>query len=295
MVRGPHQLMNSFSRDAKVGLLYVVIAVFFFSTSPIFIRWAESISSYEITFWRLTTAAATVAVMMWIKREGWGVRRKDWSKFGLFGLITALHFLFYIASLSFTTIAHSLAIVYTAPIFVTLFSSIFLKEPIPARKWGGILIAVLGIAILAGFQPNFTQRMLFGDLLALGSAITFGLYSIAGRSQRHHYSLFTYAMTTYGVAALWAAPAAALSFTPGGYTPKTVLSILGMGVFPLGFGHTLYNAALRRVHASYANVIATQEVTGGIILGALLLGEIPGINEIIGVIVALLGIFLVIL
>jgi len=287
--------MAKLTRDAKIGLLYVVIAVFFFSTSPIFIRWADTISSYEITFWRLTTAALTVGVMMLIKRERWHVPRNDWRKFLVFGLITALHFLFYIASLAFTTIAHSLAIVYTAPVFVTLFSAIFLKEHIPHRKWGGILITVLGIGILAGFQPNFTKRMLFGDMLALGSAITFGLYSVAGRSQRHHYSLFTYAMTTYGAAALWAMPAAAITFTPGGYTTKTVLSILGMGIFPLGFGHTLYNAALRRVHAAYANVIATQEVTGGIILGALLLGEIPGPNEIVGVIVALLGILIVIL
>ena len=287
--------MTKLSRDAKVGLLYVVIAVFFFSTSPIFIRWADSVSSYELTFWRLTTAALTVGVMMLIKRERWHVPREDWRKFALFGLITALHFLFYIASLYFTTIAHSLAIVYTAPVFVTLFSAFFLKEHIPRRKWGGIVITVIGIAILAGFQPNFTKRMLFGDILALGSAIAFGFYSVAGRSQRHHYSLFTYAITTYGAAALWAFPAAALTFTPDGYTAKTILSILGMGVFPLGFGHTLYNAALRRVHASYANVIATQEVTGGVILGALLLGEIPGVNEIVGVIVALLGILIVIL
>ena len=287
--------MAHLNREAKIGLLYVVIAVFFFSTSPVFIRWADTISSYEITFWRLTTAALTVAVMMFIKRERWHIPREDGKKFLLFGLITALHFLFYIASLAFTTIAHSLAIVYTAPIFVTLFSAIFLKEPIPRRKWLGILVTVLGIAILAGFQPNFTRRMLIGDLLALGSAITFGFYSIAGRSQRHHHSLFNYAVTTYAAAALWAMPAAALTFTPHGYTPKTILSILGMGIFPLGFGHTLYNAALRRVHASYANVIATQEVTGGIILGALLLGEIPGPNEIIGVIIALLGILIVIL
>jgi len=287
--------MATLSKDEKIGLLYVAIAVFFFSTSPVFIRWADTISSYEITFWRLTTATLTVGAMMLIKRERWAVRREAWPKFTLFGLITALHFLFYIASLSFTTIAHALAIVYTAPIFVTIFSALFLKEHIAPRKWGGVLLTVAGIAILAGFQPNFTRRMMFGDLLALGSAIAFGLYSIAGRSQRHHYSLLTYAMTTYGVAALWAAPAAALSYTPGGYTPKTILSILGMGILPLGFGHTLYNAALRRVHASYANIIATQEVTGGIILGALLLGEVPGVNEIIGVLVALLGIFIVIL
>ncbi|MCS7038088.1 MAG: DMT family transporter [Anaerolineae bacterium] len=283
------------AEHSRRGLLYVAVAVFFFSTSPVFVRWADTITSYEITFWRLLIAALGVAAVMFIRRERWAIPRAERGRFLLFGLVTALHFLFYIASLSFTTIAHSLAIVYTAPIFVTLFSSLFLGEPIARRKWLGIALAVVGVAILAGFQPQFDRRMLIGDALALGSAITFGLYSVAGRSQRHRYSLFTYAATVYGAAALWAAAPAWFSFTPGGYTPRTVLSLIGLGLIPLGLGHTLYNAALRRTHATYVNVIATQEVTGGILLGILLLGEIPGLNEVIGAAVTLLGVLLVIL
>ena len=67
--------------------------------------------------------------------------------------------------------------------------------------------------------------MLFGDLLALGSAITFGLYSVAGRSQRRLYGLFTYAGTVYGLAALWALPAAILSLTPAAYRPAPLLAV----------------------------------------------------------------------
>jgi len=281
--------------NPRRGLLYVAIAVIFFSTTPVFIRLAGSISSYEIAFWRLLVAALVIRGAMLVKGERRTISRPEWRLFAIFGLITALHFLFYIASLSFTTIAHSLAIVYTAPIFVTLFSAIFLGESIARRKWLGILLAVVGVGILAGFQPNFSKSMLFGDLLALGSAITFGLYSVAGRSQRDSHSLFTYAMTIYGAAALWALLPAALSFTPGGYTPITILSVIALGVLPLGIGHTLYNAALRYTHATYVNVIATQEVTGGIILGIIFLGETPATNEIVGVVITLLGILTVIL
>lgn len=279
----------------RSGLRLVIIAVFFFSTTPVFIRWADTLSSYEITFFRMLTAAAALRLAMAATGERGRVPRREWRKFAGFGLITALHFLFYIAALSFTTIAHALAIVYTAPIFVTLFSAVFLREPIAPRKWGGIVIAVAGVGILAGFQPEFTRRMLIGDLLALGSAITFGLYSVAGRSQRHRYSLFTYATAIYGTAAAWAFIPAVLHFTPGGYNLQALLSVLALGLLPLGLGHTLYNAALRRIHATTANVIATQEVTGGILLGVLLLGEIPGSNEIVGAVITLLGIFLVIL
>ncbi len=281
--------------DSRRGLLYVAIAVLFFSTTPVFIRWAGSITSYEIAFWRLLIAAVMLRLLMWGRGEKWTVPRMEWRLFAIFGLITALHFLFYIASLNFTTIAHSLAIVYTAPIFVALFSAIFLGESITRRQWFGILLAVVGVGILAGFQPHFTKAMLFGDLLALGSAITFGLYSVAGRSQRHSHSLFNYAMTIYGAAALWALLPAAISFTPAGYTPIAILSVIALGVLPLGIGHTLYNAALRYTNATNVNVIATQEVTGGIILGIIFLGEMPAANELVGVAITLLGILVVIL
>lgn len=280
---------------SRRGLIYAAIAVFFFSTSPIFVRWADTLSSYEITFWRMLVAAMALRLFMLARGEAWRVPRSDARRFLGYGLITALHFLFYIAALQFTTIAHSLAIVYTAPIFVALFSSLFLHEPIARRKWGGIFIAVVGVGVLAGFQPNLTGRMLIGDLLALGSAITFGLYSVAGRSQRWRYSLLTYASTVYGVAALWALAPAALAFTPDGYTPRTVLSVISLGLLPLGVGHTLYNAALRLTHATSVNIIATQEIIGGVLLGILFLSEIPGPNEIAGAVITLLGVLLVVI
>jgi len=63
----------------------------------------------------------------------------------------------------------------------------------------------------------------------------------------------------------------------------------------LGLGHTLYNAAVRRVHAVYVNLISTQEITGGILLGMLLLGQMPSINSIVGAVIALVGIGLVLI
>ena len=281
--------------EERRGLFYVGVAVLFFSTSPVLTRWAAPLSPYEIATGRLGIAALAILALATLRRQPVRLARGDVPRFILFGLIAAVHFFCYIASVGYTTIAHSLSIVYTAPIFVTLFSALFLKEPIPRRKWGGVLVAVIGVAILAGFEPHFTRRVLIGDLLALGSAITFGLYSVAGRSQRESYSLFTYATAVYGLAALWMLPIAAANLTPEGYTLVPILSVIALAILPLGVGHTLYNAALRRAHATSVNLIATQEVTGGVLLGILLLGEMPGVNEIVGMAVTLLGIVLVVL
>jgi drug/metabolite transporter (DMT)-like permease len=178
---------------------------------------------------------------------------------------------------------------------VTLFSVLFLKEPVAGRKWLGVIVAVAGIAIMTGLEPRMDRRMAFGDLLALGAAVTYALYSIAGRSQRERYGLFTYSGTVYGIAALFALPAAALTFNPVGVTTRSWLAVFLAGLLPLGTGHTLYNAALRRTHATIVSLIATQEVTGGVILGMLFFGQMPQPNEIAGALVALAGIALVLI
>jgi drug/metabolite transporter (DMT)-like permease len=285
-------------KQSRVGLLYVCIAVFFFSTSPIFVRWSKPFTAVEIAFWRLAIAALLVAMMGLITRQRLLLKRHELPRFAFFGLITALHFILYIAALSFTTIAHALALIYTSPIFVTLFSALVLREPLPQRKYFGIGVAVIGVAIMAGFEPHYTacsfngtgQCMALGDALALLSGICFAIYSIAGRGERDRHPLFRYTTNVYGLAALWLLPVALYFAFQHAYPLSAIGAVVALGVFPLGLGHTLYNAAIRRVHATYANLIATQEVTGGIILGVLLLGEVPSITTIAGVLVTLVGI-----
>ncbi len=275
------------------GVLLATLAVCLFSTSPVLVAWGAPLNAFEMTAGRLTVGALAVWGMARVAGQPLLPRRADGLRFAGFGLAAALHFLGYIASLNFTTIAQSLALVYTAPIFVTIFSALFLQEPIAPRKWFGAIITVIGIAVMVGLETQLTDRMLFGDALALVSAITFGLYSVAGRSQRERYGLFTYAGTVYALAALWVMPAALLRFTPSGYTARSVAAVVASGLLPMAIGHTLYNAALRRTHATTVNLIATQEVTGGVLLGWLLLSQAPQPNEIVGIAVALIGIVIV--
>ena len=302
--------------EERRGLALVAIAVLFFSTSPVLVRWAAlSVSSFEIAAGRLLVAGIVVSGAV-LFRSRWarsapnwrGLLASNWPRLVLVGLVAALHFFFYAYSLEFTTITNSLAIMYTAPIWVALLSRFWLREPLSKRKWLGILVAVLGVAVLSGFEPvmalvrqngsasyNFTPRKLIGDLLALGAAITYAVYSIAGRSQRDRLPLLLYAGAVYLLAALWLLPAAAASHSSGSFNWPAIASIVGLGVFPLACGHTLYNAALRRVNATYVNLIATQEVLGGVLLGALLLREIPSFNSIIGGLITIGGILLVLL
>ncbi len=280
--------------DKHLGLMYVSLAVFAFSTTPVFIRWAGALSPFVVTGLRMLIGSATVLLIGALRGHKPHIPRADLGRFAVWGLIAALHFILYIASLSFTTVAHSLALVYTSPIWVSLFNALLNKEPLPKTKWIGIMITVAGMAVLSGFEPAWTARMLLGDAMAIGSAITFGLYSATGRAQRERYSLWSYAGGVYGMAGLWLLPLAALTFQMPERPWPSLLSILILGVFPLGIGHTLYNAALRRTHPTLVNVIATQEVTGGILLSWWLLGEAPTPNAIAGALIMLIGVIQVV-
>jgi drug/metabolite transporter (DMT)-like permease len=68
-----------------------------------------------------------------------------------------------------------------------------------------------------------------------------------------------------------------------------------MALFPSALGHTLYNAALRHLHPSIPNLIASQEVTGGILLAWVLLGETPTVNVVAGASMTLIAVALVLL
>lgn len=275
--------------------MLVGIAVFFFSTSPVLVRWAaDSLTAFEIAAGRLLLAGCMVLGIALLRRERLPALA-DAPMLIAIGLVAAIHFGAYIGSLNFTTIAHSLAIVYTAPIFSALLSWWVLGESLRPRQWIGVIVAVTGVAIMAGFEPTFDARMLFGDALALLSALTFAVYSIAGRRQRHQMSLLVYAGAVYLVGGLWLLPLAAANYSPGGYTFLAIASVVALAVIPLGLGHTLYNAALRRMRATTVNLVATQEVTGGILLGVVLLGEIPSLVTLGGIAVTLIGIILVLI
>ena len=281
--------------DERRGLWLALLAVLCFSTAPVLVILADPVSPYEKTAWRMIVATLAVWILTRAQRQPLRYKRQDIGKLLLFGLITALHFLTFISAFNFTTIAHVVTVTYTAPVFVTLFSAIFLKEHIPRRKYLGIAVVILGVGILAGFEPSLTPRMLIGDGLALGAAIFFGLYSVMGRSQRETYPLLAYALAVYGVAALWMLPVGLVTFTPASYGLRQILALVAFGVLPLAVGHTLYNAAIRRIHATYVTLITSQEVTGGVILGLIFLGQVPTINSVIGAVVTLVGIALVLI
>lgn len=276
----------------RKGLFLAALGTVFFGTSPVLTRLAGGLPVGEIAFFRMFFGALFILVVSLATDVNLAIDRRDIVKFLVYGFITSFHFLFYIGSVMYTTIAHSLSLVYTAPIMITVLAAVLLKERIPAYKYMGIIIVILGIIILAGFEPKLTQHMLIGDIMALASAWCLALYSVAGRRERNNYTLLQYVFWVYFLAAVFLFPWSIPHFIwPD--TGRQWWALIMLGFLPTTLGHTFYNAGVRYIHPTYANLISTQEVTGGVLLGYLILGEVPSKNSILGILVMFTGLCIV--
>ena len=279
-------------RDELTGVAQAAAATACFSTGAILVRWAGELSPVEVTSLRMLLGAGFVGLAAWAAREPLRIPASEWVRLIPIGVVAALHFLCFIASLSFTSVAHALTLTYTAPLFIAALSRLVLKEPLPRRTLPGSLVTLTGVAVLAGFEPHLDRGMLWGDALAVAAAACYALYSLLGRRERARLPLLTYAGGVYLVAGLVTSPFAA-AFASSTHPARALAAVCAMALVPSALGHTLYNAAIRRLHPSIPNLIATQEVTLGILLAWLLLGEPITWNVASGAVLTLLGVGLV--
>lgn len=282
------------ARDSRAwGFGLATAAACAFSTAAVVIRLAADLSPLEIAGYRMLLAGLLVGTLAGLAGQPVRLGAEHLPRLLPIGVITAIHFLSFIASLSYTSIAHSLTITYTAPALTALVAWRTLGEPMPPRRWGGIALAAAGTAILAGFEPRLTARIVLGDSLALISALAFAFYSTLGRRERDRFPLLTYAGWIYFLAGVVLLPFALLAGTHR-MTPTALAAVVYLAAVPLAGGHTLYNAALRRMHPAAVNIVASQEVLGGILLAWLVLGEAPGAHALVGAALTLLGVGLVV-
>jgi len=210
------------------------------------------------------------------------------------GLFLAAHFATWISSLDFTSVASSVVLVQTSPVFVALLSKPVLHERVKPLQWVGIGLALLGTLVIAGADLSGGPEPLKGDLLALLGALAGAGYWICGRRVRKHLDTVTYASLTYAAAAL-----ALLLFAAGTHTPvvgfswRTYALLLAIAIFPQGLGHTSFNWSLKHLSATSVSVFALGEPVGATLLAYLILHEGVPLGRALGALLVLAGVVLV--
>ena len=190
------------------------------------------------------------------------------------GFFLALHFATWISSLAFTTVASSVVLVNTIPLWVGLLSPFVTGERLSTLTKIGIAASVAGGAVVGWGDFALGGKALLGDFLALCGALSAAGYFLFGRIVRPKLSLLSYVFLCYGTAAIFLALVVLVSGTPvTGFSSTTWWMFLAMAIIPQILGHSSYNWALRWLSAGFVAVALLGEPIGSTILAYLLLGE----------------------
>lgn len=274
------------------GLAAAVLCV---SLGSILVRMAEA-PPLAVAFYRVALAAAIIAPFSasaaansWRK-----LTPRELAALGAAGVALGLHFGTWIASLAYTSVAVSVLLVNTAPLFTLVLARVFLREGVSTATLGAMGLALVGAIVIALGDWTDGPGSLRGAGLALAGSVTLSCYHVAGRGLRHALPLGAYVLAVWCVAAATLAVLAAFGGTPlAGYGSRTVAFLAALALIPTIGGHGLVNVALRRLPAPTVGLFLLGEPLGAAILAYFLFQEVPSFLTLVGgalILVALAGI-----
>ena len=260
------------------------------SVSAILVRYADGADPLALAFWRCVAGAAALLPFAAgrIRRAG----RDALAVPALAGVFLALHFGTWMSSVNMTTVAASVLLVSTAPVFVAMAAFFLYKERLPGIAWAGIVLATAGAAAVGG--GSLSGSSMDGNLLAVAGAATAGGYVMAGQVARRTLGILEYSVVAYAVSgALLAVVCVAKGVALTGYPAQTWLVIAGLVVGPQLMGHTLINLTLSDIDATTVSVTIMAEPIIATALALVLFDEVPSWLLYPGGAAILAGIFMV--
>jgi len=219
-------------------------------------------------------------------------KKKYIKDFVPLGILISAHFILWIYSLSYTSVASSTVLVTTNPMFVPIFSFLIYREKASKKLIFGILIAITGSIIIGLAAKNSGINRNFGNLLALLGAIAVSLYLTIGKRVRSNFNLIPYIFFVYSFSGIILLAAALITrqnlFI---HSSKAYLLLFLIALIPQVIGHTAYNWALKYLSASFIAISILGEPIFATIFAYFILREVPSMLEIVGAILIMSGIY----
>lgn len=300
----PSHMPTTDQNNRLRALLVLAASVLIVSGAAIMIRLAQQdgVPSVSIATWRLGLAAVILSGVVLLRSDARAeVQTLSVRTIGhaiAAGIFLAAHFAAWIASLAYTSVASSMVLVSTNPIWIAIFSWLVFGEKPTRALVLGIGFAILGSTFIflsdaRGAGTSAGSDPLWGNLLAVAGSLTVCGYLLLGRRLRQHMSLLTYVWLVYlsaGVTLLLGALAAGAPLT--GFSGIAWLFLAGLALGPQLLGHSGINWALKHLSATVIAMAILAEPIGSALLAWWFFGESFAVLQLVGFVLLLTGIYL---
>ena len=285
----------------QTGHIYIIMilaAAIMWGCIGIFTRHltAYGYTSLQITCFRCCINVVLMLILICATgRTRLRIRLRDLGWFAANGLCSILVFYTaYQSSITLTSMPTAVALLYTAPAFVMIFSVIFFGERFTTIKVIALILSVAGSALASGIAGGMVFNRA-GILLGLLSGLGYALYSIFGTVILKKYHPFTNVLYSFAFAAAGSLcichPAEMMKKVSA--APDSIPWIIGCVLVTCTLSYVLYTVGLSKVPASRAAIYACVEPVVATLLGIVVYKEhsdffsVAGVMMVIGAILIL--------
>lgn len=242
---------------------------------------------------RYMLASLTMLPIWWMRGRRLPERRHVLSVLAMGVLGFTLYNLALNASEKSITAGTAALIGSSIPVMATVGARVFLRERLQTLAWLGVAISFMGVCVMT-LNTGETLALSRGALLMVfASCCAAGFLLINKRLIRHYHAL---ELTTW---AIWAGTLGLLPYARSATQAlahvqgHTLFTVVMLGVFPGALCYTLWSFVLSRWDlgrvASWMFLIPVIAV----LLGWLLLGELPHVSDLTGGLITLVGVMIV--
>ena len=273
--------------------LIVILGVLSLSLSSVMVRLSTAPSSILVIY-RVFFTLLMLAPPLFLRhrQELMALTRQELLLCLASGFFLGLHFASGFESYRHTSIAAATVLINIEVFFVAIGSVLFLRQKLAKTAWFAIVLTFLGSVIVA-FAGSVSGGALFGNLLAVSSALFMAFCTMIGTVCRRTLSTTIYTFFIYLFAGLTVLLIALAGGTPlFGYEPVNIYTTFAMAVFCNLLGHSVFSWGLKYLPPSFVSTVKLLEPVFASVWAVFLFRELPEVPVLLGGFVVLAGIAL---
>ena len=282
----------------KSAFFYIVFAGVLWGTAGIFFKLLEPYGFSPIQITAIRGGVAAICITLYILIYNRRLFRVTFCEFIIFtfsGLSIFGTAAFYYAAIPASSVSTAVILMYTAPMFVMIYSVAFLGEKLNLPKSVSVVLMITGCSLVSGVL-NGMAFSFAGIAFGLASGICYSTYNIFTRIAMMHkansLSATLYAFVVMGIVSVMVCnPVETISITMR--APISIIPlIVGIGVCTCVLPYMLYSRALKDIPAGTASALAIIEPMSATLFSIVLFREKLSLSSIVGIILILVAVFI---
>jgi len=257
--------------EKNTGIVAMAATAFLWSIAGLFIK---VIDWHPLSIAGLRSLIASVVIFLYLKHPSIHFSFAQVAA----AVANAATMLLFVSANKYTTAANAIILQYFAPVLTVFIGTILLKEHARTEHFVALPLVVAGMFIM--FFDKLSGGRLFGNILAVMSAVTFSFYFVFMRMQKDGSPLESNLLSHWFTAGICILASFFLPIPQ--ITLKSLLAIALLGIVQIGISAILFSIAIKRISAVQASLISVIEPVFNPVWVFLALGETPGLNSVFG-------------